>query len=149
MKVCLVCSTGGHLLELFRMRHGWEGMERFWVTFDGPDSRYLLKEEQVITGYYPTNRNVWNLVRNTGLAIRTLWREKPGMIITTGAGIALPFAYIGWLMGIPTTYVESYTRISGFSLTGKLIYPIARHVLVQWPELAERYRKAEFGGQVI
>ena len=149
MKVCLVCSTGGHLLELFRLRSGWEGMERFWVTFDGPDSRCLLKEDKVIIGYHPTNRNIWNLIRNTGVAIRTLLREKPNMIVTTGAGIALPFAYVGWLMGIPTVYVESYTRISAFSLTGKLMYPIAKHVLVQWPELADRYRKAEFGGQVI
>jgi len=149
MKVCLVCSTGGHLLELFRMRSAWEGMERFWVTFEGPDSRCLLKGEQVIIGYHPTNRNVWNLIKNMGVAIRALWREKPNMIVTTGAGIALPFAYVGWLMRIPTVYVESYTRITGFSLTGKLVYPIAKHVLVQWPELAARYRKAEFGGQVI
>ncbi|NOY24227.1 MAG: UDP-N-acetylglucosamine--LPS N-acetylglucosamine transferase [Acidobacteria bacterium] len=149
MKVCLVCSTGGHLLELFRMRPAWQEIEHFWVTFDGPDSRCLLKAEQVIFGYHPTNRNIWNLIRNTGVAIRTLWRERPDMIVTTGAGIALPFAYVGWLMGIPAIYVESYTRITAFSLTGKLVYPIAKRVLVQWPELAERYRKAEYGGQVI
>ncbi len=149
MKLCLVCSSGGHLLELFRMRSAWEGIDHFWVTFDGPDSRCLLEKEQVIFGYCPTNRNFLNLLRNTWVAVRTLKREKPGMILTTGAGIALPFVYIGKLMGIPTIYVESYTRISGFSLTGKLIYPIAEYFLVQWPELASRYRKAEYEGQVI
>ncbi|NOZ13407.1 MAG: UDP-N-acetylglucosamine--LPS N-acetylglucosamine transferase [Acidobacteria bacterium] len=149
MRVCLVCSTGGHLLELFRMRSAWEQSDCFWVTFDGPDSRCLLRDEQVVFAYCPTNRNLINLIRNTWVAIRTLKRQHPDVILTTGAGIALPFAYVGKLMGIPTVYVESYTRISGFSLTGKLIYPIAEHFLVQWPELAEQYRKAEFGGQVI
>ena len=34
MKVCLVCSSGGHLTHLYLLKPFWQGKKRFWVTFD-------------------------------------------------------------------------------------------------------------------
>ena len=36
MKILFVCSSGGHLAQLYRLRPWWEGQERAWVTFDDP-----------------------------------------------------------------------------------------------------------------
>ena len=41
-KAMLVCSSGGHLLQLHRLKPWWVKRERVWVTFDMPDSRSLL-----------------------------------------------------------------------------------------------------------
>lgn len=149
MKICLVCSSGGHLLELFRLADAWKDMDHFWVSFPGCDTDYLLQAERVIHAYHPTNRNVWNLLRNFGVAFRVLRNEKPTAIVSTGAGVAIPFFLLGRLLRIPTVYVESLTRIQKPSLTGRLIYPLATRFLVQWPELAQKYKKAEFGGNVL
>ncbi len=149
MKICLVCSSGGHLVELHRLKAAWEEYDRFWVSFSGCDTDIVLKDERVVTAYHPTNRNLWNLIRNAGVAWRVLRRRRPDIIISTGAGIAIPFFYLAKLFGIPTVYVESFTRIHSLSLTGRIVYPIAGRFLVQWPELAERWTKAEYGGQVL
>jgi beta-1,4-N-acetylglucosaminyltransferase len=133
----IVCSTGGHLLQMQELREAWEPFQRVWVTFDKSDSRSLLRDERVLHAFGPTNRNIPNLLRNLRLALGVLRRERPSAILTTGAGVAVPFAWIGKLLGIPTIYVESVTRIEGLSLSGRMIRPVARRMYAQWPELAE------------
>lgn len=128
-------STGGHLLQLVALREAWEGFDRVWVTFDAGDSRALLSGERVVHAYSPTNRNVPNLLRNIGLAMRVVPRLRPTVILTTGAGVAVPFAWIGRLFGSRVVYVESLTRIDRPSLTYRLIRPVVSRTYVQWPEL--------------
>ena len=133
----IVCSSGGHLLQMLELRDAWSGFERVWVTFDKSDARSLLAGERVLHAYGPTNRNIPNLLRNIRFAWRVLRSERPSAILTTGAGVAVPFAWIGKLRRIPTVYVESVTRIEGLSLSGRLIKPVAAQLYAQWPELAE------------
>jgi beta-1,4-N-acetylglucosaminyltransferase len=133
----IVCSSGGHLLQMLELRDAWSGFERVWVTFDKSDARSLLREERVVHAYSPTNRNIPNLLRNIRLAMRVLREERPAAILTTGAGVAVPFAWAGKLLGVPTVYVESVTRIEGLSLSARLISPVAKRMYAQWPELAD------------
>ena len=77
MKVCLVGSSGGHLTHLYMLKPFWENKKRFWVTFDKEDARSLLNGEKVYPCYYPTNRNIKNLIRNTVVAWKVLHKEKP------------------------------------------------------------------------
>lgn len=149
MNVCLVCSSGGHVLELKRLESAWTGSRRFWVSFPGFDTDCLLMNERVIPAYHPTNRNIWNLFRNLIVAWRVLGSERPDVIVSTGAGVAIPFFYLARIKGIPTVYIESFTRIRKLSLTGRLVYPVATRFLVQWPELAEKLPRAEFSGRVL
>ena len=148
-KIALVCSSGGHLFQLFSLRDFWGKYDHFWVSFDTQDAQYLLADETVVWAHYPTNRNIKNLMRNIVLAGRVLRRERPDMIVSTGAGVSVPFFLLGRLMGIPTVYVESITRSEQLSMSARLNYFFAKKLLVQWPELAEKYAKAEFQGQII
>jgi len=83
LKICLVGSSGGHLTHLYMLKPLWEENDRFWVTFDKIDANSILKDEKVYHCYFPTNRNLWNLLRNTFLAIKVLHKEKPDLIIST------------------------------------------------------------------
>ncbi len=148
MKICLVCSSGGHFFELFRLNLLWQKYDHFWVTFRRQDTMSLLRGEKVHWAYSPTNRNVKNLLRNSYLAARVFAREKPTVVISTGAGLAVPFLYFGRLSGRQTVYVESLARVTDLSMTGRLVYPVVHDFLVQWPELAGRYPRARFKGQV-
>jgi len=149
MKICLVCSAGGHFYELHSLNSVWRGHSRFWVTFNKEDTQYLLQGEKKYWAFAPTNRNPKNFIRNFFLAAKILVKEKPDAIVSTGAGVAVPFFYFGWLTRRRTIYIESMTRVTNLSLTGRLVYPVARHFLVQWPELAELYPRARFKGQVL
>ncbi len=146
----IVCSTGGHLLQMQELHEAWSPFERVWVTFDKSDSRSLLRSERVVHAFGPTNRNVPNLLRNLRLALRVLRDERPSAILTTGAGVAVPFAWIGRALGIPTIYVESVTRIDGLSLSGRMIAPIANRLYAQWPELSESSpKRIRFAGNLL
>jgi UDP-N-acetylglucosamine:LPS N-acetylglucosamine transferase len=147
--VLIVCSTGGHLLQMHEMREAWEPFERAWVTFDKSDARSLLAGEDVVHAYGPTNRNIPNFLRNIRLAWRVVRSRRPAAILSTGAGVAVPLAGIGRLHGARTIYVESFTRMDGLSLSGRMIAPVATSFYVQWPELATARRGLRFAGNLF
>jgi UDP-N-acetylglucosamine:LPS N-acetylglucosamine transferase len=145
----LVCSSGGHLLQLHALREAWEGLDRTWVSFDKSDVRSLLAGERVVHAHGPTNRNIGNLLRNVLLAVRVVRELRPRAVLTTGAGVAVPFAWVARLHGARVVYVESMTRIEGPSLSMRMIAPVASRLYVQWPELAPHVRRARFAGRVF
>jgi UDP-N-acetylglucosamine:LPS N-acetylglucosamine transferase len=149
MKICLVSSSGGHLLQLHILEDWWSRYPHFWVTFSKKDAVHLLKEEKVFWGHYPTNRNLRNLVRNTFLAFRILKKERPDLIVSTGAGIAVPFFYIGKLFGAKLIYIEVYDRIDSATLTGRMVYPITDSFIIQWDEQKKYYAKGRNLGQLL
>ncbi|MBE5974659.1 UDP-N-acetylglucosamine--LPS N-acetylglucosamine transferase [Lacrimispora amygdalina] len=142
MKICLVGSSGGHLTHLYMLKSFWQDKERFWVTFNKDDAKSLLKDEKIISCYYPTNRSLKALVINTRLAWKTIRKEKPDIIISSGAAVAVPFFYIGKLFGARLIYIEVYDRIDKSTMTGKMVYPITDKFIVQWEEMKKIYKKA-------
>lgn len=146
MKVLLVCSSGGHLAQMLQIRRWWEQHERHWVTFETVDATSKLAGEDVTWAHHPTTRNVGNLVRNTFLARRLLAQWRPDIIVTTGAGVAVPFF---WMHRSATTvYLEVFDRIETPTLTGRLCQPVTDLFLVQWPEQQRLYRSSVLLGGV-
>lgn len=149
MKICLVGSSGGHLTHLYMLKPFWEKKERFWVTFDKEDARSLLKDEKMIPCYFPTNRSIKALIINTTIAWETLRKEKPDIIISSGAAAAVPFFYIGKLFGVKTVYIEVFDRIDKPTMTGKMVYPVSDKFIVQWEEMEKVYPKAVCLGSIF
>jgi beta-1,4-N-acetylglucosaminyltransferase len=147
--VLLVSSTGGHLLQMHLLRDAWAGLDRVWVSHDTDDARSLLKDETVFFAHWPTTRHVPNLARNLVLAWRLISTLKPRAIISAGAGVAVPFLWIGRLRGSKVVYVESLTRVGQPSLSCRLISPVAHRVYAQWPELTSTLPNARFVGNVL
>ena len=142
LKVCLVGSSGGHLTHLYMLKPFLENKQRFWVTFDKEDAKSLLEDEKMYSCYYPTNRSIKALIKNTMLAWKVLKRERPDLIISSGAAVAVPFFYLGKLMGAKNVFVEVFDRIDKPTMTGKMIYPVADLFIVQWEEQKKVYPKA-------
>lgn len=142
MKVCLVGSSGGHLTHLYMLKPFWKNKERFWVTFDKEDARSLLEGEKRYSCYYPSNRSVKALFINTIKAFKILPKEKPDLIISSGAAVAVPFFWIGKLFGAKTIYIEVFDRIDKPTMAGKMCYPVADQFIVEWEEMKKVYPKA-------
>ena len=113
IKVCLVGSSGGHLTHLYMLKPFWKDKNRFWVTFDKEDARSLLEGEKVYPCYFPTNRSIKALIKNTKIAWDVLHKEKPDLIISCGAAVAVPFFYIGKMMGAKLVYRECRYKVLG------------------------------------
>lgn len=148
-KLALVASSGGHLLQLSSLKEFWGNKEHFWISFKTEDAKYLLKNENVYWAYFPTNRNIKNFIKNLIFGFKIIRKEKPDAILSTGAGIAVPLILLGKMLKIKTLYLESITRNEELSLSGRLVYPFVDKLLVQWPQLAEKYKKTEFRGRII
>lgn len=149
MKICLVCSSGGHLMHLYMLKDFWKDKEHFWVTFDKEDAASLLKGERLFPCYYPTNRSLKALIKNTKIAWNVLHKERPDLIISSGAAVAVPFFYIGKLMKMKLVYIEVFDRIYKATVTGKLVYPISDKFVVQWEEQKKVYPKAVNLGSIF
>ena len=149
-KIGIVCSSGGHLAQIHCLDTWWSKHERFWVSFDKPDAQSLLAGEKTYWGHFPTNRSLKNLVRNTGMALRVLAKERPDVLVSNGAGIAVPFFYVGKLLfGCKTVYVEVYDRIDSSPLTSRLVQPVLDQMVIQWEDQRTFYPDAVNLGQVL
>ncbi len=149
MKICLVCSHGGHLTETLQIMEAFHGYDCFFVTY------YSSRDEAVRSlarTYFLQNigTNIWRMVKAMVWAPTVLWQEKPDVIISLGAEIALPFMIWGRLLRIKTVFIESWCRTENLSLTGRLVMPIVDRFWVQWPQLLTICgAKAEYHGAVI
>jgi UDP-N-acetylglucosamine:LPS N-acetylglucosamine transferase len=147
-RALLVCSPGGHLMQMFCLKPAWKEVERTWITLEAPDASYLLRGERAIVANGPTNRSLRALLANLRLAWRVVRQEKPDVILSTGAALAVPFFLVGKLLGVRLVFVESLTRIDDLSLAGRLVYPLADAFFVQWPGAARR-KRARFVGKLL
>lgn len=148
-EVLLVASNGGHLLQLLQLSDLWPPDRRHWVTFNKSDAVSLLAGERVTWAHHPTNRNIPNLIRNLFLALSMLRARNVAAVVSTGAGVAVPFAIVGRVLGVNVVYVESMARVTSPSLTGRLVYPFADTFIVQWPGLQRFFKRARFYGTVF
>ena len=139
-KICIPTSSGGHLTHMVLLEPIWSrAADRFWVTFDKADANAKLAGERIFHCYYPTNRNVWNLIRNSILAFKLLREERPDLIISSGAAVAVPFFRIGKLCGSKLVYIEVFDRIDKPTLTGRIVRCICDAFVVQWEEQLKVY----------
>jgi anti-anti-sigma factor len=149
-KIMLVCSSGGHYKAMQRLKPFWsEFRDVSWVTFRNATAEAELSTSagQVHWAYSPTNRNIPNLIRNLVLAFKVLREERPDVVLSTGAGVAVPFLVLArYLCNSQVIFVESKTRLKEISLSAKLLklFSGLDHLVVQSRELADLYPEAIF-----
>lgn len=149
VKILLVCSHGGHLTQMLRLLEAFEGHKVVFVTYQSQRGDSLGQNHQV---YLLQNigRSPLKMLRCIPLVIHILRGEKPQLIISNGSEIAILFFYLAKILGIKTIFIESWSRITEPSRTGKLVYPVADVFLVQWEQLLNAYGpKARFEGGIL
>lgn len=147
-RILLVTNSGGHLLQMLALEGAWDGLARRWVTVKRADSTSLLAEEDVVFANGPTERHVMNLLRNFGVAWRTVRHFDPDVILSTGAALAIPFFVVGRIHRKRLVYVESFTRVNRLSLSGRIVYPLADAFFVQW-HTTPSPRRALYAGSLV
>jgi beta-1,4-N-acetylglucosaminyltransferase len=68
------------------------------------------------------------------------------VVVSTGAGVAVPFFAVAKLLGIRTVYVEVFDRVDHPTLTGAICYPLTDVFAVQWPEQQTSYPEGKVIG---
>jgi len=146
-KICVVSSCGGHLTEVRCFLGAYQNLEHFYILNDKailPDD--MVGRTRFIVHAERNFKVLWNFYE----AYRILRKEKPTMILSTGAGPVVPFALIGrWFFGCRITFIETLTRVQRPSLTGRLIYRLSHDFFYQWESLRKFFPKGTYGGPLI
>lgn len=142
----LVCTSGGHFATMKGLRSFWSQHQRIWVSDKNKDTTILDEGEKVYWLPYQGARDMIALLRNIPASWKVVNIERPDVIISTGASIAINFALVSKLLGVKFVFIESISRSKELSLSGKIVYFFADEFYVQWPELCKKYPKAVFQG---
>ena len=154
----IITSSGGHLTEAMAVTEAFAGHDLFLIVHDLPTLKGIEINEvrriyqlKVIWGYTSLMAVFLTACVNLFQLLLIFWIEKPSILFSTGAEIAIPAFYVGKLLfRTRLIYLETLTRVKDLSLTGKVLYPIVDLFLVQWPELLKKAGpKAVYGGRLI
>ena len=147
MKVCIVSSCGGHLTEVRRLKSKYGLYDHFYVLND----KAILPQDMKGKTYFITHsERDWRFFINLFEALRILWRERPDVILSTGAGPVVPFAIIGrFFFRVRVIFIETITQVDTPSLSGRIMYRLAHRFFYQWKTLKPFFPKGEFGGPLL
>ena len=147
MKIALVSSQGGHLTEMLLLMKAFENHDVFFITYNDPSTEKLQYKN------YRTDNigtNPWTMIKAFFQIFTILRKERPDLVVSTGAEIAIPSIILAKFLRIKTIYIESWCRVKTKSGAGRILYPFSDMFLVQWPELIKEYgKKAIYRGAVI
>jgi peptidoglycan/xylan/chitin deacetylase (PgdA/CDA1 family) len=134
-KILAVASGGGHWVQLLRLRPAFAGEHVVWVTVN--------KAYRTDVGTAPfavvNDATGWNRLELLMLAARVAWivvRQRPDVVVTTGAAPGYFAVLFGKLLGARTAWIDSMANVEHLSLAGRKIRPWADLWLTQWPGLA-------------
>lgn len=147
MKIAIVCSHGGHLTQMLYLMEAFRGNETFIVTYNSTRTEKLNCKKYLIKniGYNP-----FRMLFAVVFFFNIFLKERPNIIVSNGSEIAIPALYVGRFFAKKTIFIESWSRVNNPSLTGKIVYPIVDHFLVQWPQLVLKYgKRAKYEGAII
>lgn len=138
-RTCWAYSPGGHLAELERATEGLRFLDRFDVTFAGgrPPTEPPRRTYHVCHPRRSGARTAWNLLQS----LKIVLRERPELVISSGADVAVPVCILARLTGAKLVYIETAGELRP-SLSGRLLYPFADLFIVQWPEKLAAFPRA-------
>jgi UDP-N-acetylglucosamine:LPS N-acetylglucosamine transferase len=149
LKICLAASAGGHLTQLLKLAQSWAGCEAVFVTTGEAVAGELAK----LGAVYVVGEC------NRSMPLKTFcvfWRcakivlkEQPDVILSTGAAAGCMVCFLGKISGAKVIWIDSITNTERLSLSGRMVRHIADLFLVQWPQLAAKYKNVEYVGSVI
>jgi hypothetical protein len=135
-KILAVASGGGHWVQLQRLRPAFAGEDVVYVTVDkayradiGTAPLYVVNDA--------TRWSKWSLVK---LALRIAWivvKQRPDVVVTTGAAPGYFAVVFGKLFGARTAWIDSMANVEQLSMAGQKAGRWADRWLTQWPALAE------------
>ncbi|XP_044592918.1 UDP-N-acetylglucosamine transferase subunit ALG14 homolog [Cotesia glomerata] len=162
VKTMIILGSGGHTTEMFKVLnfldldkysprvyvHGHSDLmsELKLKSFEVDNDCKVIKifrSREVGQSYYTSVITTLIAFINAGVI---MFREKPDLILANGPGTCVPLCLVAFIFQLfffnDTTviFIESFCRVKTLSLTGKILYFFADHIILQWPYICrEKY----------
>ncbi|HAT4134674.1 polysaccharide biosynthesis protein [Clostridium perfringens] len=142
-KICFIASSGGHFEQLMMLKPIMKKHRSFIVT---EKTNYSVNTDQKVYYLKQVNRHevefILLMILNSFKSLKIFLKEKPDVIISTGALSVIPICVIGKVFGKKIVFIESFAKITSPTLTGRFIYKFADRFYIQWESLRKFYPNA-------
>lgn len=135
MKIMAVASGGGHWVQLMRICKAFDDLEVVFVTAH-QSYRSQVRDAKFYSVTDANRNDPIGLVRAACQLCRIIWKERPDVVVSTGAAPGYLALRLGRLAGARTVWLESIANVEQLSMSGRKIGPYADLWLTQWPTLA-------------
>lgn len=161
IRTLIVIGSGGHTAELLRLMKNMDKSKftprlyvladtdmtsRIQIERDEHDSHWSIASiprSRYVNQSYLTS--IISTIYSICLAVPVVISFKPILVLCNGPGTCVPVCFVAFMMRIfhyadtSIIFVESICRVKTLSLTGKLMIFFADLIIVQWPELKQKY----------
>lgn len=134
-RVLALSSGGGHFVELVRLRAAFADAAITWATVSDSYASHVPGDRLLVV----PDATRWDRVRMAAAIFRIariVRRERPDVIVSTGALPGFFAIALGRAAGARTVFIDSFANVEELSLSGRLASRVAHLALTQWPELA-------------
>ena len=146
-KVFAVASIGGHWVQLLRIAKALE--KEFDVVYMSTHEKCATMVEGRV--YYSMNDfSRWDFYKMFPELLHSIYiicKEKPSIVITTGAAPGLVCLFAAKICGIRTVWIDSIANVEHISFSGRIASKFASRIYTQWPSLAGN--KVIFAGNIF
>ena len=146
-KLLAVSSGGGHWVQLMRIKHAGGGWKVSYVTVH-ESYRAQVGDHNF---YVVNDANRWSkiaLMKTAGRLGSIVWKERPDIVVSTGAAPGYIALRLGQLLGARTVWLDSIANVEQLSMSGSWVGHSADLWLTQWPHLA-RPEGPHYAGSVL
>lgn len=149
-KICFIASTGGHFEQLMMLKPLMDKYESIIITERTDYS--VVKGDRKVYYLKQVNRHektfLLKMIVNSIRSMKIFIKERPDVIISTGALATLPMCIFAKLLRRKIIFIESFAKVTSPTLTGKIVYKFADQFYVQWEQMKEHYPDAIFKGGI-
>lgn len=172
-RTLVVLGSGGHTAEMLGLLGGMKldnYQPRVYVAAEGDemsvkkagafesrqnreaDVRKIPRARKVLQSYVTSVFSTFFSIAYSFPLVCGVW---PDLVLCNGPGTCVPLCAVAFLLkftglrDVRLVYVESICRVQALSLSGKLLYYLADHLVVQWPELQKKYPRAAYIGRIL
>jgi UDP-N-acetylglucosamine:LPS N-acetylglucosamine transferase len=146
-RVLAVASGGGHWVQLLRLRPALSSCDVAYLTVQ-PSYEAQVQGSRFYAARDATRWSRWDLLC---MIVRVVWvvlKERPDVVISTGAAPGVVALRVGKWIGARTVWVDSIANVEEMSLSGRRVRHFADLWLSQWPEVAKE-QGCDFKGAIV
>jgi UDP-N-acetylglucosamine:LPS N-acetylglucosamine transferase len=146
-KLLAAASIGGHWIQLLRIvSPSNTGLETVYLSTH-PECSNMVKNHKFYTITEFSRWDFYKLFHTFFQAFKIIWKEKPDIVITTGAAPGMIVLFAARLFGKKTVWIDSIANVEHISLSGRIASMFATKTYTQWESLATS--KFSYAGNVL
>jgi UDP-N-acetylglucosamine transferase subunit ALG13 len=135
INIALVCTRGGHFEQMTNLCDFYRCYKHFWITNKNKQTEKLLKDERVCYVELAHFKRPWTYLSQVAPVLKIFAKERPTHVLSTGSGrtALIPFL-LARLLKIEFIYIDTFSRVRGYSKFGTFLLKTRNRIYTQWED---------------